>query len=59
MEDALSKALVGTCWALTREMVEGKKDVKARLAATRYQDPDPKDGSVGTSGAWSPLLLSS
>ena len=44
------KTAVGTRWFLTWKLVEGVKTVKARLAAQGFQDPDPQDGAVDTSG---------
>ena len=38
--------MVNTRWVVAREMVDGKKSVKARLAARGYQDPDLGDSSV-------------
>ena len=58
-EDAQSKAVADTRWALTREIVEGKEDGKARSAAKGYQDTDLRGGSVETSGCvslWSSHL---
>ena len=43
------KSIADTCWGPTRKMVDGKKDVKARLAEKGYQNPDLKDGSVDIS----------
>ena len=42
--------IVQTRWALTWEMVKGKKCVKARLVAKGSQDLDLMDGLVDTSG---------
>ena len=46
----MPKQLVDTRWVLTWEMAEGKKCVKARIAAKGFQDPDLKDGLAETSG---------
>ena len=50
-----SKSVVDTRWALTRRMVDGEKDVKARLVAKSYQEPDPMVGSADTCGRSSHL----
>ena len=50
-----SKSVADTRWALTRRMVDGEEDVKARLVAKSYQGPDPMDGSVDTCGRSSHL----
>ena len=40
-EDAtLSKSIVGVCRAFSWRTVDGAKDVKARLVADGYRDPD-------------------
>ena len=49
-EDTPSKAVADARWALASKMVEGEMDVKARSAAEGYEDPDPKNGLVGTLG---------
>ena len=41
-------AIVDTRWALTRAKVGEDKNVMARFVATRYQNPDWKDGSFET-----------
>ena len=43
---APSKEVVDLGWALTWNLAEGRKDVKAHLAAEGNQDPDLKDGLV-------------
>lgn len=48
-----SKAIAHTRRALTWKMVENKKDVKARLVANGYQDPDLTNGFAETSGSGS------
>ena len=52
-EGVLSEAAADSRWALTWEMVGGRKDAKARFVATSYRDPDLQDGLVGTSGCGS------
>ena len=49
-----SKQLVRTRWVLTWEMVDGRKSVKARLAAEGYQNPELQKGIADTSGYVSP-----
>ena len=44
------KAIVDARWVLTCKLVDGKKDARARLVATGYQDPDLETGMVETSG---------
>ena len=42
--------VVETRWVLTWREVEGKKTVKVRFVAKRYQDPDLRDGNVDIAG---------
>ena len=49
-ESTLSKSVVNARWVLNWPMADGKKHVKARTVAKGYQDPDPRDGFVETSG---------
>ena len=44
---AQSESTVDTRWVLTGEMVDGKKNWKARLVPTGYEDPDFDDRGGG------------
>ena len=44
------KDVVGTRLVLTGKVVDGVKTAEARLVALGYQDPDVKEGFIGTSG---------
>ena len=46
----VSKQIARTRWVSTWRMVDGRKSVKARLAAKGYEDPDIREGIVDTSG---------
>ena len=45
-----SKSIVDARWATSQKMVDGEKDVEARLVAEEYQGPDLRGGSVDASG---------
>ena len=56
-DENVSKQIKQTRRVLTGKMADGRKSVKARLAAKDYRGPSRQEGAVGTSGRAS--LLSS
>ena len=46
----VSEQIAQTRWVITWKMVDGRRNVKARLVATGHQDPDRLEGIAETSG---------